>query len=403
MTMTQTRPRPAVDACHRRPASCSGSCCPLDRDIDVLPLYVDTSRSRSRRATAGARRPRTCRGRCASRSPPAPSLHPDAILDRRRLRSTGGERISFGTYFNGSPPATGGAGPSSRGHASTSRSRRRRDGRSSTARWPTAARSGVDSAPPPRRGRRSTFDVRPVDLAPFVRRRLVLVRRRRRRRRTPWSRRPTWAADVPADRAEPGSVDHRHHHHEPAPTSAPSCSPRSARTTVLATLLDEVLVMEQGTQKVARRRALRRRRGGARRQAPGHRAGQHRRLRRLRPRAARDARGRPVDVRDVHGRRRRLRAREHRPRRHVRRPRPPPDDRRRPHVQPVSQRRGCTASARSSTGTASGGVAAARRDRLGLRRPQPAQRALAAPAHRRGLQRLVHVPDPDARCCARSG
>ena len=36
-----------------------------------------------------------------------------------------------------------------------------------------------------------------------------------------------------------------------------------------------------------------------------------------------------------------------------------------------------------------------RRERLGLRRPQPAQLPLAAPPHRRGLQRLVHVPDPD--------
>ena len=43
------------------------------------------------------------------------------------------------------------------------------------------------------------------------------------------------------------------------------------------------------------------------------------------------------------------------------------------------------------------------RDRLGLRGPQPAQRALAAPPHRRGLQRLVHVPDPDRGAARRSG
>ena len=43
------------------------------------------------------------------------------------------------------------------------------------------------------------------------------------------------------------------------------------------------------------------------------------------------------------------------------------------------------------------------RERLGLRRPQPAQLAVAAPPHRRGLQRLVHVPDPHRGARARSG
>ena len=112
--------------------------------------------------------------------------------------------------------------------------------------------------------------------------------------------------------------------------------------------------------------------------------------------AVRDARGRPVDVHDVHGRRRRLRAREHHARGHLRRPVPPPDDRRRPHVQPVLASRGCTASARSSTATGSGGCRRPPSRPTGTSRaPQPAQLALAAPPRRRRLQRLVHVPDPD--------
>ncbi len=41
--------------------------------------------------------------------------------------------------------------------------------------------------------------------------------------------------------------------------------------------------------------------------------------------------------------------------------------------------------------------------RLGLLRAQPALGALAAPPDRRGLQRLVHVPGPDADAAARSG
>ena len=61
-----------------------------------------------------------------------------------------------------------------------------------------------------------------------------------------------------------------------------------------------------------------------------------------------------------------------------------------------SASRGCTATARSSTATGSGGCRrSTRRDRLGLRCPQPAQLALAAPPRRRRLQPVVHVPDPD--------
>ena len=139
---------------------------------------------------------------------------------------------------------------------------------------------------------------------------------------------------------------------------------------------------------------LREGRGPPRLDPAGHRAGQPRRLGRLRPRPARVRPQGHRDLRDDDGRRRRLRARGHRPRGHLRRPGPPSHARRRPHVQPATRARGCTASARSSSPGASGGSPRPRRARLGLRGPQPALGPVAAQAHRRGLQRLVHVPDP---------
>ena len=88
---------------------------------------------------------------------------------------------------------------------------------------------------------------------------------------------------------------------------------------------------------------------------------------------------------------------------HLRRPGPPPDDRRRPHVQPLLALAAAQLRRDRRTATASGGCRRPTvQHRLGLRRPQPALDALAAPPHRRRLQRLVHVPDPARRCCARS-
>jgi galactofuranosylgalactofuranosylrhamnosyl-N-acetylglucosaminyl-diphospho-decaprenol beta-1,5/1,6-galactofuranosyltransferase len=66
---------------------------PEDGDLDVLPLYVDYS------AAAGV----------ASRDGDAgvtidvlsQARHPENVLDRRRLRVLADQRVSFGTYFNG--------------------------------------------------------------------------------------------------------------------------------------------------------------------------------------------------------------------------------------------------------------------------------------------------------------
>jgi len=64
---------------------------PQDRDLDVLPLYVDGEQVATpmQDGEEGAH--------------PATTQRPDQILDRRRYRLHAGERTSFATYFNGFP------------------------------------------------------------------------------------------------------------------------------------------------------------------------------------------------------------------------------------------------------------------------------------------------------------
>ena len=71
---------------------------PGDRDLDVLPLYVDTEKAVLGGAapTHGSAEAGETTGR-ASES----SQRPENILDRHRLRVDAGARVSFGTYFNG--------------------------------------------------------------------------------------------------------------------------------------------------------------------------------------------------------------------------------------------------------------------------------------------------------------
>ena len=140
-----------------------------------------------------------------------------------------------------------------------------------------------------------------------------------------------WTAEVPADREQHGTVDivittvNK-------PDFCAKLLTQIGEDETLRPYLDTVFVSEQGTQKVADHELFAAGREGARRPAGHQRAGQPRRLRRLRPRPARVRPQGHRDLRDDDGRRRRLRAREHRAGHHLRRPRPPPDDRRRPHV-----------------------------------------------------------------------
>jgi galactofuranosylgalactofuranosylrhamnosyl-N-acetylglucosaminyl-diphospho-decaprenol beta-1,5/1,6-galactofuranosyltransferase len=80
---------------------------PLDRDFDVLPLYVDPEEARldaDRYAIGGSQAAKDLNN-AAIRQATATgaSLHPDQIESRTALRVKSGERLSFGTYFNAFP------------------------------------------------------------------------------------------------------------------------------------------------------------------------------------------------------------------------------------------------------------------------------------------------------------
>ncbi|HET8717712.1 MAG TPA: glycosyltransferase [Nocardioidaceae bacterium] len=75
---------------------------PADRDIDVLPLYVDRDKAQLEPdALPGGKDAEVSRALLLQPTSSGESLHPDAILDRHRLRVEAGKRVSFGTYFNG--------------------------------------------------------------------------------------------------------------------------------------------------------------------------------------------------------------------------------------------------------------------------------------------------------------
>ena len=104
-----------------------------------------------------------------------------------------------------------------------------------------------------------------------------------------------WTAEVPG---RPGRARHgRPSASRPStgPTTARAAQPARRRRRRSRPYLDEVLVVDQGTRQGRRPRVLRRGREGARRPAADHRAGQPRRLRRVRPRAVEAVKARPRD------------------------------------------------------------------------------------------------------------
>ncbi len=223
---------------------------PADRDLDVVPLYVDTEPAMldadkdAIGSDKGAQRLNKASARQAISS--GTSLHPDDILDRRTLRVPASTRISLGTYFNGFPASywrrwtvvdevrldltVRGAGASVIVYRSMANGRSQRvDG------W-TSESGGTNSA---------SFD---LSLTPFV--------------DGGWYwfdvvagdepaviEEATWSAEVPADRADVGRVTvgittmNR-------PDFCAELIAQIGDDADVQSLLDEVLVMEQGTQKV---------------------------------------------------------------------------------------------------------------------------------------------------------
>ena len=75
---------------------------PSDRDIDVLPLYVDRDKAQLEPdSLPGGRDAEVSRALLLQPTSTGESLRPEAILDRHRLAVDGGTRVSLGTYFNG--------------------------------------------------------------------------------------------------------------------------------------------------------------------------------------------------------------------------------------------------------------------------------------------------------------
>jgi len=80
---------------------------PLDRDFDVMALYVDTEEARldADKYEVGGNRAAKDLNNAAVRQSTSTgkSLHPDQIESRTALRVPQGEKLSFGTYFNAFP------------------------------------------------------------------------------------------------------------------------------------------------------------------------------------------------------------------------------------------------------------------------------------------------------------
>ena len=80
---------------------------PLDRDFDVLALYVDPEETRldaDRYAIGGSQAAKDLNNAAIRQSTATgAAIHPDQIESRTALRVKSGERLSFGTYFNAFP------------------------------------------------------------------------------------------------------------------------------------------------------------------------------------------------------------------------------------------------------------------------------------------------------------
>ncbi|WP_248582889.1 glycosyltransferase [Nocardioides sp. InS609-2] len=223
---------------------------PIDKDTDVFALYVDPEEARldADRYEIGGDRAAKDLNNAAIRQTTSTgaSIHPDQIESRTSLRIPQGRKLSFGTYFNAFPASywrrwtivdevrltveLTGAGAGLTVYKSMANGRSQR----------------VDSATVGREGQATfTFD---LTLTPFVdggwywydvvsgEEDAVVVS-------------AEWSAEVPADRAEHGSVDiaittmNR-------PDFCAKLISQLADDETLRPYLDQVLVMEQGTKLV---------------------------------------------------------------------------------------------------------------------------------------------------------
>jgi len=222
---------------------------PVDRDLDVVPLYVDTEAAvlDADKGSIGSNATAKNVNRALMRQSVSTgtSLHPDAILGRHRLRVDKGDRISSGTYFNGFAASywrrwtvveevtldliVTGPGATVTVYRSMANGRSQRVDAATTTDGENHFEFDL-SLTPFADGGWYWFDVVAGDAD------VVLDR-------------AAWVADVPADRAEPGSVTVGITTMNRPDFCAKLVGQIGADEDVKA-LLDEVLVMEQGTDKV---------------------------------------------------------------------------------------------------------------------------------------------------------
>ena len=343
------------------------------RRAPLLQRQILPDRPRHRRLRA-VRRPRGRRARRRQvrdrRQPggqgPQQRRDPAVDLDRRarstptrssrapRCASRRGSKLSFGTYFNAFPARYWRRwSDRHRGHAhgDARRPGRQRDRLQVDGQRPLAARRR--RAPSTRTAAATfTFD---LTAEAVRRRRLVLVRRRRRRRGRRRRVAPSGPPRCPRTAPQHGTVDIAHHHDEPPRLLRQAARPDRRGRGPARPTSTRSSSWSRAPRRSPTREFFAQGRGGARRPAADHRAGQPRRLRRLRPRPARVGPQGHRDVRHDDGRRRRLRARGHHPGRSPSATSPAARRSSAATCSASTPARGCTASARSSSPGASGG------------------------------------------------
>jgi galactofuranosylgalactofuranosylrhamnosyl-N-acetylglucosaminyl-diphospho-decaprenol beta-1,5/1,6-galactofuranosyltransferase len=223
---------------------------PADRDLDVVPLYVDSEPAvlDADKTSIGSSRVAKNMNRAALRQSisTGTTLHPDAILDRHRLRVEHSERISTGTYFNGFAASywrrwtvveevtlditVSGPGATVTVYRSMANGRSQRVDSATTAGEEPNHFEFHLSLVPFVDGGWYWFDVVAGDADVVI-------------------EEAAWVADVPVNRLEPGSVTvgittmNR-------PDFCAKLVGQIGGDDAVRALLDEVLVMEQGTDKV---------------------------------------------------------------------------------------------------------------------------------------------------------
>jgi len=223
---------------------------PVDRDLDVIPLYVDTEAAvlDADRDSIGGNKSAKALNKAALRQSTGAgtSLRGDAILDRHRLRVDAGTHLSLGTYFNGFAAGywrrwtvvtdvrltvtVSGAGAHVVVYRSMANGRSQRvESQTTTSHERTTFEFDL-SLTPFQDGGWYWFDLIADDDDAVLEEAL-------------------WDAEVPADRAETGSVTVGITTMNRPDFCAKLIGQLGADDEVRA-LLDEVLVMEQGTQKV---------------------------------------------------------------------------------------------------------------------------------------------------------